>query len=107
MEFQVFAKEGCELCRKARSVLEHVGVEPHVRYVDGPNATPEDLADFAWYDWTDKPPLVVATESGRTLGRWDGRDIQDAWLPHLRAWLAEQSAAQSSGGIAYGQTPVE
>ncbi|MBM3322944.1 glutaredoxin [candidate division WOR-3 bacterium] len=107
MEFQVFAKEGCELCRKARSVLEHVGVEPQVRYVDGPNATPEDLADFAWYDWTDKPPLVVATESGRTLRRWDGRDIQEAWLPHLRQWLAGRDAGLSSSGIACERTPVE
>ncbi len=107
MEFQVFAKEGCELCRKARSVLEQVGVEPQVRYVDGPNATPDNLADFAWYDWTDKPPLVVATESGRTLGRWDGRDIQEAWLPHLRQWLSGQPAAVSSSGIAGRQRPVE
>lgn len=105
MTFQVFAKEGCELCQKARSVLQHVGVQPEVRYVDGPGATPENLADFAWYDWTDKPPLVVAVESGKTIKRWDGRDIQAAWLPQLRQWLTQQG--WPTAGTPGGASPVQ
>jgi hypothetical protein len=93
LTFQVFAKEGCELCQKAQSVLAHVGVAPQVRYVDGPSATPENMADFAWFDWTDKPPLVVATEGEQVLGRWDGRDIQAAWLPQVREWLVRHQLA--------------
>jgi hypothetical protein len=87
LQFQVFAKEGCELCLKAQAILGRVGVEPVVRYIDGPSATPENMADFAWFDWTDKPPLVVVTESGAALKRWDGGDVQQAWLPEVRDWL--------------------
>ena len=95
MVFQVFAKEGCELCQKAQDVLSRIGVDAQVRYVDGPNATAENLADFAWYDWTDKPPLIVATEAGRTLKRWDGRDLQTAWMPEVRRWLSERDSAHA------------
>ena len=104
MTFQVFAKEGCELCEKAQSVLKHAGVEPEVRYVEGTAATPENMADFAWYDWTDKPPLVVALEEGRLVQRWDGRDVMAAWLPHLRQWLASRAAAPGTAG---GSTGVQ
>jgi hypothetical protein len=93
--FQVFAKEGCELCQKAQDVLSKIGVEAQVRYVDGPSATPENLADFAWYDWTDKPPLIVATQNGQTLKRWDGRDIQTAWMPEVRRWLTERDSGRA------------
>lgn len=93
MTFQVFAKEGCELCQKAQTVLQHAGVTPSVRYVDGPAATPENLADFAWFDWTDKPPLVVVTEGEQVLARWDGTDIQAAWLPQVREWLSHHASA--------------
>jgi len=105
--FQVFAKEGCVLCQKARDVLEHVGVTAEVRYVDGPHATVENLADFAWYDWTDKPPLVVAVESGRLLQRWDGRDIEAAWTPRLREWLAGQGWTGTAAGTQAGPAPVQ
>jgi hypothetical protein len=72
-----------------------VGVNATVRYVDGPHATPENLADFAWYDWTDKPPLVVVTEGESVLARWDGKDIQAAWMPQVRQWLTEHQPAQA------------
>jgi hypothetical protein len=81
LNFQVFARENCELCQKAQDVLSRAGVVPEVRYVEGNAATPENLADFAWFDWTDTPPLVVAA------------DIKDAWLPQVRRWLAEHSTA--------------
>lgn len=74
-------------------MLAHAGVTPVVRYVDGPSATPENVADFAWFDWTDKPPLVVVTEGERVLARWDGRDIGAAWLPQVRKWLSEHGSA--------------
>ena len=41
MNFQVFAKENCELCKKAQDVLSRAGVVPEVRYVEGAAATPE------------------------------------------------------------------
>ena len=72
MNFQVFARENCELCKKAQDVLSRAGVVPEVRYVEGTAATPENLADFAWYDWTDTPPLVIATDGDR-IGRHQGR----------------------------------
>jgi hypothetical protein len=91
--FQVFAKENCELCQKAQDVLSRAGVVPEVRYVEGTAATPENLADFAWFDWTDTPPLVVATDGDKIVGRWVAADIKDAWLPHVRRWLAEHQTA--------------
>ena len=68
MNFQVFARENCELCKKAQDVLSRAGVVPEVRYVEGVAATPENLADFAWFDWTDTPPLVVATDGDKIVG---------------------------------------
>jgi len=91
--FQVFAKENCEICEKAQQVLSRAGVVPEMRYVEGAAATPENLADFAWYDWTDTPPLVVATEGDKVLGRWVAADIKYAWLPKVRHWLAEHRTA--------------
>lgn len=93
MNFQVFAKEHCELCKKAQDVLSRAGVAPVVRYVEGTAATPENLADFAWYDWTDTPPLVVATDGNEIVGRWVAADIKTAWLPKVRRWLAEHQSA--------------
>lgn len=93
MTFQVFARENCDLCKKAQEVLGHVGVVPEVRYVEGAAATPENLADFAWYDWTDTPPLVVASDGDKVLGRWVGDDIQAAWLPEVRRWLTQHQSA--------------
>ena len=93
MNFQVFARENCELCQKAQDVLSRAGVVPEVRYVEGNAATPENLADFAWFDWTDTPPLVVATDGDKIVGRWVAADIKDAWLPQVRRWLAEHPTA--------------
>ena len=93
MNFQVFAKENCELCKKAQDVLSRAGVVPEVRYVEGTAATPENLADFAWFDWTDTPPLVVASEGGKVLGRWVAADIEAGWLPEIRRWLAVHPSA--------------
>jgi len=87
--FQVFAKEDCVVCQKAQEVLARAGVAPQVKYVEGASATPENLAEFAWFDWCDKPPLVVATDGDRVVGRWNADDVQTAWLPAMRRWLAE------------------
>ena len=91
MQFQVFAKEGCELCAKAQDVLKRVGVEAVVRYVDGPNATVDNLADFAWYDWTDKPPLVVVRRGDDVVARWDGKTVMAGLTPVVRKLLTEQA----------------
>jgi len=91
LQFQVFAKEGCELCTKAQDVLKRVGVEAVVRYVDGPNATVDNLADFAWYDWTDKPPLVVVRRGDDVVARWDGKTVMEGLTPVVRKLLAEQA----------------
>jgi len=94
LNFQVFAKENCEICQKAQDVLSRAGVVPEVRYVEGIAATPENLADFAWFDWTDTPPLIVAIDGDRIVGRWVGADIiKEAWLPKVRSWLAEHQPA--------------
>lgn len=51
------------------------------------------MADFAWYDWTDKMPLVVVTEGGeqgvcrKVLQRWDGNNVGGRWFPVVRDWL--------------------
>lgn len=93
MTFQVFAKENCRLCRKAREILARLPVETEVRYVDGPDATPENVADFAWHDWVDKMPLVVAFDGDRVLERWDGSRIERRWLPEIRGWLAAHTVS--------------
>jgi hypothetical protein len=90
--FQVFAKPDCELCQKAQDILSRAGVTPVVRYLEGAEATPENLADFAWFDWCDRPPLVVATEGSHVVGRWDAGDVEKAWLPRIRRWLTEHPA---------------
>lgn len=92
MEFHIFAREGCKLCAKAQQVLSRLGVPCQVRYVDGPNARLENLADFAYYDWTDTPPLVVAVDGNRVLARWDGNAIGDetrSWHQTVARWLSE------------------
>lgn len=100
LEFQVFAKEGCELCAKAQEILRRAGVEPVVRYVDGPNATVDNLADFAWYDWTDKPPLVIVKRGEEILARWDGRTVTAGLTPVVRQLLGQHDAAGSSPSAA-------
>ncbi|MEO0069623.1 MAG: glutaredoxin domain-containing protein [candidate division WOR-3 bacterium] len=93
MTFQIFAREGCEICNKAKEVLSRLGVEVKVRYVDGPNATVENLADFAWFGWTDTPPLVVVTEEDRVIKRWDGAEISDtnrSWHLEVKRWVESQ-----------------
>ena len=87
MTFQVFAKENCVLCAKAQAVLSRLDVSTEVRYVEGAAATPENIADFAWYDWADKMPLVVVTDGRTVLRRWDGSHIEGRWLPEVRDWL--------------------
>ena len=97
MTFQVFAKEECVLCRKAQGVLARLHVDTQVRYVDGSGATPENVADFAWYDWADKMPLVVVTEGERVLQKWNGSNVEGRWLPEVRKWLAEHPAPARTG----------
>lgn len=95
MVFQIFAREGCEICAKAQQVLSRLGVQFQVRYVDGPNATVDNLADFAFYDWVDTPPLVVVTEGDKVLARWDGNEIADtskSWHLTVERWLKEHAA---------------
>jgi hypothetical protein len=89
LNFQVFARENCPICTKAQQVLARVGVEPMVRYVDGPEATPDNVADLAWHDWVDSPPLVLASVGDKVVGRWDGDDIRAAWLPKMQDWLSQ------------------
>ncbi len=96
MEFHIFAREGCKLCIKAEQVLSRLGVPCQVRYVDGPNARAEDLAAFAYYDWTDSPPLVVALDGNRVLARWDGTVIGDeshSWHQTVARWLERYRSA--------------
>ncbi len=95
MVFQIFAREGCNICVKAQQVLSRLGVQFEVRYVDGPNASVENLVDFAFYDWVDTPPLVVVTDGDKVLARWDGNEIADAsksWHLNVERWLKEQGA---------------
>ncbi|MGQ9708224.1 MAG: glutaredoxin domain-containing protein [bacterium] len=96
MVFQIFAREGCEICTKAQQVLSRLGVQYQVRYVDGANASLDNLADFAFYDWTDTPPLVVVTEGDRVLARWGGSEVADAsksWHREVEHWLKEKQGA--------------
>jgi hypothetical protein len=96
MVFQIFAREGCQVCVKAQQVLARLGVEYQVRYIDGANASVENLADFAFYDWTDTPPLVVVTEGNKVLARWDGSEIADtsqSWHRTVERWLKERQGA--------------
>ena len=98
MVFQIFAKENCPTCRKAQDVLSRLGVPAQVRYVDGPRATPENVAALAWHDWVDKMPLVLVTEetgangpAGQTekvIQRWDGSSIADRWFTVVRDWVS-------------------
>ncbi len=94
LTFQVFAKEDCSLCQKAQGVLTRLGIEPQVRYVEGPRATPENIADFAWFDWVDKMPLVVVTQDDRVLARWDGTNVSGRWMPVVEEWLASHQSVQ-------------
>ena len=98
MVFQVFAKEDCPTCQKAQGILNRLGVNARVRYVDGPKATPDNVAALAWYDWVDKMPLVVVTDepSGTVLQRWDGRSIAGRWMPVVQDWLAGRGEPVSS-----------
>ncbi len=97
MTFQVFAKEDCVLCHKAQAVLARLDIKPLVRYVEGSKATPEDIADFAWYDWSDKMPLVVVTEGEQVLHKWNGGNVEGRWMPEVRKWLEEHPAVPASG----------
>lgn len=93
LTFQVFAKEDCPICQKAQSILTRLGVRADVRYVDGPKATAENVAAFAWHDWVDKMPLVVVTEDEEELQRWDGNTIAGRWMPVVQEWIATNSPA--------------
>ncbi|MFO7639472.1 MAG: glutaredoxin domain-containing protein [bacterium] len=92
MTFQVFAKENCPSCRKAQHILRRLEVPTEVRYVDGPEATPENVAALAWHDWVDKMPLVLVTDdaSEEVVQRWDGQQVtsRNSWLVTVRDWLA-------------------
>jgi hypothetical protein len=109
LQFQVFAKEKCDVCTKAQEVLRNLGVDYQVRYVEGADATPENLADMAWFDWADKAPLVAAIEDGRMLKRWDGSEIADtkqktSWTLAVRDWLSAYRAG--AGNTAEGLPAV-
>ncbi|MFO7675456.1 MAG: glutaredoxin domain-containing protein [bacterium] len=94
MIFQLFAKENCPTCQKAQAVLRRLGVTPQVRYVDGPQATPDNVAEFAWHDWVDKMPLVIVTDdaAGDVVQRWDGNSVAGRWFPVVQEWLAGHPA---------------
>lgn len=70
-------------------MLQRLGFEPEVRYVEGPRVTAENLADFSWYDWVDTAPLVVATEGDALLGRWDMDAIKTGLTPKVRNLLKD------------------
>ncbi len=97
MVFKIFAREGCDVCIKARDVLGRLGVPVEVCYVDGANATVENVADLAWFDWTDTPPLVVVTEGNKVLARWTGDDIAAArsWHKAVERWLEAQRSTSA------------
>ncbi len=93
MVFKIFAREGCKICTKAQEVLNRLGVNYELRYVDGEKATAENLADFAYHDWTDTPPLVVAIEGEQILAKWDGSIIGDehkSWHKTVADWLGQR-----------------
>jgi hypothetical protein len=69
-------------------VLAHIGVETDVRYVEGPRATPENVADLAWHDWVDKMPLVVALDDDQVVAKWNGDAIRGGFTPAVRSLLA-------------------
>lgn len=101
MTFQIFAKADCSLCRKAQGVLARLKVEPVVRYVDGPDATSDNVADFAWFDWVDKMPLVIVVEDDQVVARWDGTSVgsrEAPWTPVVKEWLASHSPVQPAAG---------
>lgn len=105
MVFQVFAKENCPACTKAQKILGDLKVEMQVRYVEGSQATVENVADFAWYDWANQAPLVVVLDGERVVQRWDGEEITrkgDAWTPKIAEWVANNYRP----GTAVGQAQV-
>ncbi len=98
MVFKIFAREGCTLCTKAQEILKRLGVNYELLYVDGDKATAENLAAFAYYDWTDTIPLIVVTHDNKVLAKWDGNVIGDkhgSWYKTLEKWLIEQGLKQS------------
>jgi hypothetical protein len=65
-----------------------------VRYVEGSRATTDNVADFAWYDWVDKLPLVVVTQGDRVLARWDGNKVGARWMPVVEEWLSGHASGR-------------
>lgn len=70
-------------------------METDVRYVEGVRATPDNVADFAWHDWVDKMPLVVALVDGRVVARWNGDAIRLGFTPEVRRLLETGTAPGS------------
>lgn len=96
MLFQIFAKENCPTCQKAQDVLSRLKVPTEVRYVDGPQATPDNVAALAWHDWVDKMPLVLVTDDAQeVVQRWDGSSIADRWFTVVRDWVSANDVPQS------------
>jgi len=76
MKFEVYGKQGCAKCTSTKAKLQHLlhkadaGAVVVLEFVDVD--TIEGLAEGAFNDVSDIPTVILRSDAGEALARWDG-----------------------------------
>jgi glutaredoxin len=98
MKFEVFGKPGCAKCKSTKDKLTHLLVKAGtaeavpLAFVD--LETIEGMAEGAFNDVRELPTVILRSDSGEALARWDG---QVPLSSEIQAYLG---AARGPGAVA-------
>jgi thiol-disulfide isomerase/thioredoxin len=95
MRFEVFGKQNCAKCESTKAKLAHLVSKfqagAPVAFVD--MSTVEGMAEGAFNDVHDIPTVILRSDGGGLVARWDGR------APHSNEILAYLGGAGGAGNL--------
>ena len=76
MKFEVYGKQNCAKCKSAKEKLQHLvrkaDVEASVAMAFVDMDSIEGMAEGAFNDVSDIPTVILRSDAGEALARWDG-----------------------------------
>ena len=77
MKFEVYGKPGCAKCISTKAKLQHLlhkaDAEASVAMAFVDVDTIEGMAEGAFYDVAEIPTVILRSDAGEPLARWDGQ----------------------------------
>jgi glutaredoxin len=98
MKFEVYGKPGCAKCMSTKAKLQHLlhkaDAEASIPMAFVDVDTIEGMAEGAFYDVTEIPTVILRSDAGEALARWDGQ------VPPSVEVQAHLGSRQRAGAVA-------